>query len=97
MGGGLTDAAQGWIIALICSYPWPCGEAVAVARCESRLDFSAVSADGQNVGGFQVNLVHVGKVGGRAEQLLVPQINVMVAYSIWLDYGGHWTAWSCRP
>ncbi len=84
------------IIALICEQAraWNCAEAVAVARCESHLDFNAISADGQNVGGFQINLVHVGKAGGDAAQLLIPSVNVGVAYAIWLDQG--WLPWACR-
>ena len=74
---------------LVCAYGWPCDEALAVLWCESRGDPSAVSPDGQNIGLFQLNLIH-GYYPG-------PEENVAKAYAIWLDYGGHWTAWACRP
>jgi hypothetical protein len=72
---------------VICSYSWPCGEALAVARCESGLDPGAVSPDGQNIGVFQVNVIH-GWHPGLAE-------NVAKAYAIYVDQG--WGPWSCRP
>jgi hypothetical protein len=65
---------------------------MAVAHCESTWSWGAVSPDGQNIGGFQVNLVH----GYSREYLLVPEHNVRVAYAIWLDNAG-WGPWSCKP
>ena len=59
--------------------------------CESSGDWSAVSPDGRNIGGFQVNLIH----GWTREELLDPAINLLAAYSIWKEQG--WTPWSCRP
>ena len=73
---------------LVCSYEWPCGEALAVARCESGLDPNAVSPDGANIGVFQINVVH-----GYYPGLIA---NVAKAYEIWAADGG-WTAWSCKP
>jgi len=83
-----------YIRALICSYPWPCSEALAVAWCESRFDPLAIN--GQHAGLFQIaRNWHRAKFGGRDPFDAVA--NVAVAYAIWLDYGGHWTAWSCKP
>ena len=82
--------SDGWR-ALVCDprYRWVCDEALAVLWCESRGDPNAVSPDGQNVGLFQLNIIH----GYYPD----PVENVAKAYAIWLDYGGHWTAWACRP
>lgn len=92
--GGVAD---GSVEEIICAYDWPCQEALAVAACESNFDSLAVSADGGNFGWFQINAIHRGRVAGDVSRLLDPHINAAVAYAIWLDYGGHWTAWACRP
>ena len=85
---GAEGGVDGWIERLICSsYDWPCADALAVAWCESRFNPQAVSPDGQNVGVFQVNLVHGYYPGAEA--------NVAKAYAIWTDQG--WAPWSCRP
>jgi hypothetical protein len=47
----------------------------------------AVSADGQNVGIFQLNQVH-----GYYPDL---GANVAKAYAIWID--SRWIPWSCKP
>jgi len=108
MGGGL-DAAQGWIIDLICSYPWPCQEALAVVYgptppnnqapegCptgESGGNPSASNAG--NEGLFQVNRAAHARRLRLGESLLDPVVNVRVAYDIFLDNAG-WGPWSCRP
>lgn len=83
--------------ATICAYPWPCAEALAVAWCESRHDPSAVSADGRNWGLMQINLVHLGRVGGNVYALLDAETNVAVAWQIYVDSSYSWRAWSCKP
>ena len=93
---GRGIANEFYIRALICSYPWPCAEALEVAWCESRFEPNAVSPDGQNFGLFQVNLVHLGRVGGDRTSLLDAATNVRVAYAIWRDNAG-WGPWACRP
>lgn len=80
---------------LICSYGWPCEEALAVARCESGLQPGVASPDGANLGLFQINVVHSARVGGDLQSLYDPAINTSVAYAIWLDQG--WGPWSCKP
>lgn len=72
---------------LLGQYDWPIDEAFAVMMCESGGDSSAVSADGQNIGMFQINLIH-GYFPGEAE-------NVAEAYRIWKDQG--WDPWACHP
>ncbi len=79
--------------ALICAYPWPCQQALAVARCESGLQANAYNAG--NYGLFQVNAVHARRVGGNLAALFEPAVNIAVAYAIWADQG--WGPWACRP
>mgnify|MGYP001388050227 CR=1 FL=1 len=86
-GWDAGEAGVDGIEGLVCSYEWPCGEALAVARCESGLDPNAVSPDGANIGVFQINVVH-----GYYPGLIA---NVAKAYEIWRDQG--WAPWSCKP
>lgn len=92
-GEGAMDALLGSppvsaIESVICSFPWPCQEALAVAQCESRLDPGAVGRYGER-GLFQVWPEMWGPVpsdpAGQAAQ----------AYAIWREHG--WGPWSCRP
>jgi hypothetical protein len=46
-------------------------------------------------GCFQLNIVHVAKVGGNVSLFYDPAINARVAHDLWLDQG--WAPWSvCR-
>ena len=75
------------IAALIAAYPWPYAEAIAVARCENRnLDPAIISPTG-DYGIFQINEVHAGRVGGDLTRLLIPEVNVRVAYEIYSESG----------
>jgi hypothetical protein len=94
IGEAIDEALD--IPALICSYDWPCAEALAVAWCESRWQPDAVSNDGQNFGLFQINAVHQARVDGDLDRLLDAATNVSVAFSIWRANGG-WGPWSCKP
>ena len=96
---GCADCAGG-VDAIVCSYSWPCDEALRVVygptpTCptgESGGNWSA--ENGPNIGGFQVNIdAHP----YTREQMLDPEQNIAAAYGIWLDSGGNWSAWSCRP
>ena len=52
-----ADGAAGETIAgAICSLPWPCAEALAVARCESTLRPDATNGD--QYGLFQIGALH---------------------------------------
>ena len=66
-----------------------------VMRCESRGDPRAYSAG--NLGLFQVNAIHRGRVGGNVEALYDPEANVRTAHAIYVDSGRSWRAWGCRP
>lgn len=93
---------SGDIEAMICARSWPCSEALAVVygptpACptgESNGDPNAVN--GQHAGLFQIAMNwHAAKFAGRDPY--DPQANIAVAYMIWQDSGGNWSAWSCRP
>ncbi len=84
VGGSLED--------LICSYGWDCARALAVARCESRLDPAAVGGAGER-GLFQIHPVHAAWLGPRWDALFDPVVNVAVAHEMWRTQG--WRPWSC--
>ena len=96
ISGIVTHYGEQAIRDLICSYDWSCDEALRVVYCESRFQPGVVSPDGRNWGLFQVNLVHLARVGGDTTALLDPATNVRVAYDIYRDAGG-WRPWSCKP
>jgi len=62
--------------------------------CESTGDPSAYNMG--NYGLFQINSVHAWRVDGNLETLFNPEVNVRVAYEIYLDNGG-WGSWACKP
>lgn len=65
-------------------------QACSVSFCESTWRSWAISPDGQNIGLFQINVIH----GWRAST--DPETNVAYAYE--LSQGGYdWSAWSCQP
>jgi len=73
-------------------------KAIRVARCESGLNPSAVSAGGGNWGLFQINKVHqalVESMGYSWDQILDPYVNAAVARHIY-DGAGGWSPWGCR-
>lgn len=77
---------------LVCSYAWPCDQAMRVMLCESRGNPLANGAG--NRGLFQINSVHARRVGGDLEALFDPEVNVAVAFQIWSEQG--WRPWGCR-
>lgn len=79
---------------LVCSYSWPCSQALRVMACESTNNPAAYNA-GQ-YGLFQVNYpYHASRVGGDPNVLFDPEINVAVAHAIWREQG--WRPWACKP
>ena len=81
------------IVALICSYPWDCREALAVVACESNFDHYALG--GNNYGLFQINAIHRRLVDGDLSQLFIPEVNVAVAWQLYSERG--WQPWACAP
>lgn len=77
----------------VCATFKPCGPALRVAYCESRLDPLARGRAGER-GLFQIHPVHFGWLD--EARLYEPLYNARIAYR--LSRGGRdWHAWSCRP
>lgn len=73
---------------LICSYSWPCSQALAVAQCESGMNAGAVSPVGA-VGLFQIHPYNAGNFD--------PGTNVAAAYGKYLygvSIGNPWHEWN---
>lgn len=79
----------GDVVSLICSYDWPCGEAVAVATCESQLQPWA------NNGNTFIGLFQIWTGNAPSANLFDAAVNVRVAYTLWQRNG--WAPWQCRP
>jgi len=98
-GGAQPDS----LVTLICSYPWPCDQAVRVFACES-VNFRPDVVYGPTVsptndrGISQTNAVHAGKYAARGWDYYTdafdPVKNLTVAYQIYEDNGG-FSPWSC--
>lgn len=86
--------------AIVCSYSWPCDQALAVARCESGVDHAgrldgAFATSGSSYGLFQLNGIHARRFPDFWEKWMDPATNVAWAYQIWTEQS--WQPWSCRP
>ena len=87
--------------AILCSKPWPCEEAIQVAKCESELKAWAVSPPNSNgtrdYGLMQINDGAWGRpvFGDRWDDVLDAQTNVDMAWHIYSIYG--WRPCTCRP
>lgn len=83
---------------IICSYDWPCEEALAVAHCESRFVATATGSVGER-GWFQLrpefHQWRADAAYGPGADLYDPVVNTAAAYSLWTELG--WQPWSCRP
>lgn len=78
---------------IICSKPWQCSKALAVAQCESELNPRAYNARNGYYGLFQIDFsIHANRVNGNSQTLFDPATNTRVAYEIYRDQGG-WNAW----
>jgi hypothetical protein len=91
-----TDGFEG----IICSKDWPCGEAIAVASCESGTDDSGRldgnwATNGNNYGLFQINGIHADLWPDFYTSWMDPVKNTEWAFEIWSVSG--WRPWSCRP
>lgn len=75
---------------LICSFSWPCHQALHVAQCESTMNPRAYAAG--NHGLMQINGIHAHQVGGNVEALYDAETNLRVAHSLWLRQG--WGPWA---
>ena len=86
--------------AIVCSYSWPCDQALDVARCESGVDRAGrldgiFATSGSSYGLFQLNGIHARRFPDFWEKWMDPVTNVPWAYQIWPE---QWSRpWSCRP
>jgi len=85
--------AEGSIADVICSYPWPCSEAVAIAQCESTLRPDAISWTGESFGLFQVHSLHAYRWPDFWESWSDPVRNTEYAFELWSEHG--WAPWDC--
>lgn len=85
------------IEAVICSVPWPCGEALAVARCESGLNPAAHNRGSDARGLFQLLWrYHAWRFAGGDP--FDPETNVRAAFGLWQERGWQpWIVGGCRP
>jgi len=80
------------IEAAICAYPWDCGTALRVARCESNLRPDAVGAGSYGLMQIQAN-VHAHKWPSFWDDWMIAERNLEYAWEIYQGRG--WWAWSC--
>jgi len=79
---------------IICSFSWPCWEAISVARCESGLNPYAENPSGAQ-GLFQMmRQYHTWRYHGG--NWYDPWTNISAAYSLWAETGS-WHHWVCKP
>jgi hypothetical protein len=82
------------ILTLVCSYAWPCDQALKVMWCESGGRPGAVGRD-VNYGLFQLNQVHARRIADFWNGWMDPAKNVQWAFEIWSRRG--WQPWGCKP
>jgi len=90
----------GSIEAIICALPWPCEEAIGVARCESGTDRNGHldgnwATNGNHFGLFQISGIHAWRWADFWDAWSDPARNAQYAFDIWSESG--WRPWSCRP
>lgn len=82
--------------ALICSYPWDCGEWIGRIRCESTMNPRAVGSAGER-GLTQIHPIHrqrIERLGFTWDDMFDPAANLTVAFDIYSEQGAR--PWSCR-
>ena len=86
---------------MVCTFAWPCAEAISVARCESgtdkvgRLDGAFAVSSRNSYGLFQINAIHASQFPDFWQSWMDPAKNTSWAFQIWSQQG--WRPWSCRP
>lgn len=88
------------IEAIICALPWPCEEALAVARCESGTDMNGRldgnwATNGIHYGLFQISAIHADRFPNFYDSWMDPATNAGWAYQMWSESG--WGPWQCKP
>jgi hypothetical protein len=84
------------IEALICSYDWPCSEALSVMYCESSGAPNAYNAISGASGLYQLVQRYHGWRLGEGESFFDASTNVRITHELWSEQG--FEPWrSCRP
>lgn len=96
----VTTPFTGDLEDLVCSFAWPCEEALTIARCESGTDLSGrlnrpEVTNGTSYGLFQINAIHASRFPGFWEAWMDPVTNANWAFELWSERG--WQPWSCFP
>ena len=79
---------------LVCTYPWPCEQALKVMWCESGGKPWAIGR-GANYGLFQINVVHARRIPDCWTAWMNAARNIEWGYALWARQG--WKPWACRP
>jgi len=79
---------------LVCTYPWPCEQALKVMWCESGGKPWAIGR-GANYGLYQINHVHARRIPDFWTAWMNPAKNIEWGYALWARQG--WKPWACRP
>lgn len=91
---------------LVCSYDWPCLQALNIMWCESggrpgAINMWTGTADPYDgvFGLYQIALpLHSGLVAQYGGDVFNPATNIAVAYHLWLGNGRSWYPdWACTP
>ena len=89
---------------LICDskWEWDCGEAIAVAQCESNMNPSAISKPNTNGtidrGLFQINDVWEQAWPSKVwDRILIARTNIAMAHHAWKVGNESWMYWTCQP
>jgi Lysozyme like domain len=88
-----SSLSSAQVQALVCSYGWPCEQALSVMWCESGGRASAIGR-GVNYGLFQINQVHARHIAGFWDAWMDPAANTKWAFDLWSRSG--WRPWACR-
>lgn len=75
---------------LVCSYSWPCQQALAVMNCESHGNVLA-SDGGYNAGLFQIAIAYHSRRLRPGESLYQAEANIRIAHEIWTEQS--WRPW----
>ena len=78
---------------IVCSFAWPCGQALSVMWCESKNDPNAISPYGHR-GLFQLATGWATNNSDYWTRWMEPAWNIALAYHVWTVQG--YGAWSCR-
>jgi hypothetical protein len=84
--------------ALLARSPWPPylhAQALAVIGCESTYNPNAVGDDGLALGLLQIRTDYHPRLA--RWDLLDPHQNLIAGYVVYLQSGGSWDPWTCKP